>query len=159
MSPLTWRRLAGWAGLSLVLAWALGALLLGRGNPPVAVPLSVPIGCLIAGGIALATGWTVRSYQRGDRRHLEPMRALRTAAFAQACAYTGAVLGGVFGGYALSLLAYWGHAPRRQVAIEAFVAAGAAVLMLIAGVIAEHWCRIDEDSDDPSGTDAGAAPA
>ncbi|WP_062203809.1 DUF3180 domain-containing protein [Demequina salsinemoris] len=159
MSHLTWRRLAAWAGVSLALAWALGALLLGRGNPPVTVPLSLPLGCLIAGGIAIWTGWTVRSYQRGDRHHLAPLRALRTAAFAQACAYTGAVLGGVFGGYALSLLAYWDHAPRRQVAIEAFVAAGAALLMLVAGIVAERWCRIDDDSDDASGADAGAAPA
>ncbi len=158
MTALTWRRLGLWCGVSVALAWALGALLLGRGNAPVGVPWSVPIGCVVAGGVTLGTGWTVRAYQRGDRRSLEPMRALRTAAFAQACAYSGAVLGGVFGGYALALVAYWGHAPRRAVAIDSLLAAAAAILMLVAGVIAERWCRIDDEGDTPP-NDGGAAPA
>ncbi|WNM24926.1 DUF3180 family protein [Demequina capsici] len=162
MTPLTWRRLALWVGVSVLLAWGAAALLLARGQAPVAVPLSLPIGCLIAGGIAIAWGWTVRAYQRGHRHHVDPMKALRTVAFAQACAYSGAVLGGGLGGYALALTAYWDHAPRRSIAIEALIAAAAAVAMLVAGVIAERWCRIDDDGDQHDagpGAGAGAAPA
>ncbi len=162
VTVLTWRSLAVWGGATLLLGWGLAALLLDRGNPPFSVPVSLPIGCLIAGGIAVAWGWTVRAYRRGDRRPMEPMRALRTAAFAQACAYSGAVLGGAMGGYALALLAYWDHAPRRAIAIQALIAAGAAVAMLIAGVVAERWCRIDEDDDEHGpgvGSGAGPAPA
>lgn len=161
MTLLTWRGLALWGVPTLLLAWGAAALLLDRGNPPFAVPVSLPIGCLIAGGIAVAWGWTVRAYRKGDRGPIDSMKAVRTAAFAQACAYSGAVLAGAMGGYVLGLLAYWDHAPRRAIAIQAMIAAGASIAMLIAGVVAERWCRIDEDDDEHHGgsVPGGAGPA
>ena len=61
---------------------------------------------------------------------------------AQASAYAGALLGGMYGGYGLVLLRDWSHAPRREAAIAAGLAALGGLVMLVAGVVAEWWCRI-----------------
>lgn len=143
MSPLTWQRIAVVLLTALALTWTFTAVMAGRGFTPVAVPWTVILISLAAGALALGFAWPVRQYVRGHRPRLDAIRAARTAAFAQACAYGGAVMAGAYGGYALGLALEWGHAPRREVAVLALVAAVGALALTAAGWLAESWCRID----------------
>lgn len=156
MAALTWARLALIAVGAGVLAWTLSFLLIGMGHTPLPVPYTVPAIAVIAGATSLAFGWQVRAYLKGDKPGLDPLRAARTAVFAQATAYSGAVLLGVSLGFALVLLPDWGHEPRRDVIVTALIAALGSALMLGAGVLAERWCRHGMDDDDP---DPEASPA
>ncbi|WP_062462118.1 DUF3180 domain-containing protein [Demequina soli] len=150
MSPLSWTRLTALAAVMGVVAWAIARMAVGSGSSPMSVPWTV---LLVAGAGAVAAlwlGWTVRRYRRGKNPGLSGMRAARTAVFAQACAYTGAIITGAFAGYGLAIADEWSHGPRRDVAISAFVAAAGGLVLVIAGLVAEHWCK--DGGDDDSGS-------
>lgn len=138
------------------LGWSVSALALRGGASPVTVPWTTLIVGIVVGGLVLAAGWSVRQVRLG-RRRMDPTRAVRTAVLGQASAYAGALLAGTYGGYVLTLLPDWGHAPRREAAIAAGLAALGGIVMLVAGVIAEHWCRIGPDDDDDKGNDGAEA--
>ncbi|NTV40280.1 MAG: DUF3180 domain-containing protein, partial [Demequinaceae bacterium] len=103
------------------------------------------------GGVALAMAWPIRQLKRGKRGRVDPTRAVRTAMLAQASAYAGALLGGMYGGFALVLIHDWSHAPRREAAIAAGLAALGGLIMLAAGVVAEWWCRITDGTHEEHG--------
>ena len=148
MSALSWQRLTLVGLVSLALVWLLTAGLWSSGATPPHVPWSAPAIALVAAACALWFGWQVRRFLTGKKPDLSALRAARTAVFAQACAYGGAVLTGAYGGYALGLLDDWSHGPRREVIISAFIAAAAGLLLVIAGVVAEHWCKHSDEDDD-----------
>ncbi|WP_430868354.1 DUF3180 domain-containing protein [Demequina aurantiaca] len=160
MTHLTWRRIVlVMAGVGAV-AWIAARIGLSRGATPVSVPWTVAVVCLALAGVALVLAWAVRQYKRGKRPNLSGLRAARTAAFAQASAYAGAVVAGVYGGYAAALVDMWAHAPRRETAISALIAVLGGLALLGAGVLAEHWCKTDPSDDDGPDNDArGASPA
>lgn len=151
MKPLTWKVLAATIGISALLGWGVSTLALRGGASPVMVPWTTLLVGMVLGGVVLAAGWAVRQVRLG-RRRMDPRRAVRTAVLGQACAYAGALLAGVYVGYGSALLPDWSHAPRREAAIAAGLAALGGALMLVAGVIAERWCRIGPDDDDDQGS-------
>lgn len=158
MTHLNWRRI----GLVVVVAglagWLISRVAVSRGATPLGVPWTVELVCVVAATAALVLAWAVRQYKHGSRPNLDGLRAARTVVFAQACAYAGAAVAGVYGGYAISLLDSWQHAPRRETAISALIAVLGGLILLTAGVIAEHWCKTDPRDDDPDqgGTAASA---
>jgi uncharacterized membrane protein YfcA len=148
VKPLNWRVLAG----ALLVAAAVGAagsfLALRGGTAPLRLPWSTLVIGIALGGLALVMAWPIRQLKRGKRRRVDSTRAVRTAMLAQASAYAGALLGGMYGGYGLVLLRDWSHEPRREAAIAAGMAALGGLIMLAAGVVAESWCRITDGGDD-----------
>lgn len=162
LSYLTWQRLTGIGVSALALAWLVTKAMLRTGATPATVPWTVHVVAIAAGAVALWLGWQVRAYLKGDKPNLDGLRAARTAVFAQACAYVGAILTGAYAGYALGLADMWGHEPRREVIVSALLAAVTSLVMLVAGVVAENWCRNDRDGDSPSREGAertGPSPA
>jgi|GEM_PF-731054 len=157
MQHLTWSRLALIAAGAAVLAWAITRTALGSGYTPLPVPCSVAAVAVAAAAAALVVAWPVRQYQHGRRPGLDGLRAARAAGLALATAYAGSILAGSFGGYALGLAPEWGHAPRREVALSALVAAAGGVVMVVCGWIAEHWCRT-QGPGDGQGQARGPAP-
>lgn len=148
MSPLTWQRLTLVGVVSLALVWLVVRVADSSGTTPPEVPWSAWVVSVVAAACVLWFGWQVRRFLKGDKPDLPPMRAARSAMFAQACAYVGAILVGAYGGYALGLADSWSHGPRQDVIISALIAAAGAGILLGAGVIAEHWCRHSDDDDD-----------
>ena len=148
MRPLKWRVLAA----TLLIAAAVGAggsfLALRGGAAPVRLPWTTLVVGIALGGVALLMAWPIRQLQRGKRGRIDSTRAVRTAMLAQASAYAGALLGGMYGGFALVLLRDWSHTPRRDAAIAAGLAALGGLIMLVAGLIAEWWCRITDSGDE-----------
>lgn len=143
MTPLSKTRLAIIAVVMAAVAWGITRLGLAAGRSPLAVPWTVVVVAGAGAALALAFGWSVRQYRAGHNPGLSAMRAARTAVFAQACAYTGSIIAGAFGGYALALALEWSHAPRREVAISALVAVAGGLVLAVAGLVAEHWCKHD----------------
>lgn len=155
MRPLNWRTLAATGVAGALLAWLGAFASMESGATPVRVPWTTLLVGVLLGGATLWAGWTVRQYKAGKRPGLEGVRAARIAVATQACAYAGVLLLGAYGAYALVLARDWGHLPRREAAIAAGLAALGGLVMGVAGVIAERWCRIgpdDDDDDDPEPT-------
>ncbi|WP_296665975.1 DUF3180 domain-containing protein [Demequina sp.] len=153
MSPLSRPRLALLGALMAAVGWAITRMLVSAGRSPLPVPWTVLVVSVGAAVLALVLGWSVRQYRKGKNPGLTGLRAARTVVYAHACAYSGAIVGGAYAGYGLALALDWGHLPRREVAISALVAALGGLALVVAGLIAEHWCRDDEQRD------KGGAPA
>ncbi|MGF1663684.1 MAG: DUF3180 domain-containing protein [Kineosporiaceae bacterium] len=128
-----------WAGLrvALDLGWSLP-------SPPWAVTAVI---ALLAVG-TLAVAWPVRQWTAGRRdRPVDPLRAARTVALAKASVLTGAVVTGFWGAFAVTVL------PRVEVpaqtgrAVAVLLAVVASVGLLVAGMLAERWCRIPPEDD------------
>jgi hypothetical protein len=99
----------------------------------------------------LSAGLPVRRFLRGQsRKPLNPMRAMRTVVLAQAAALTGAVVSGWYVAQILILLPDLDVASRRSLAFRCAALAAGGVLMAVAGMVVQAWCRVDRDPRDPS---------
>ncbi|MDO8143864.1 DUF3180 domain-containing protein [Isoptericola sp. 178] len=108
---------------------------------------------VLLAGLVLWAGWAVRSYLRGDRPDLDPLRAARTFAMAKAAAYTGALLAGRYVASVLLVLPQLDVEPRRGVAVTSGVAALAAVGLAVVGLVVEKFCEAPPPEED-DGTEA-----
>lgn len=149
MRPLRWRALAVACGIAAVVGAGGSLLALRDGGTPVNLPKTTLLVGIVLGLVVLVMAWNVRQFKLGKRKALDPAAAVRTAMLAQASAYSGALLAGMYGGYAAVLVRDWAHIPRREAAIAAGLAALGGVAMLVAGIVGEWWCRIKPGDDDP----------
>lgn len=122
---------------------------------------------LMLSGLLLVFGLPLRRYMLesaerkehpsfAPRRHqLDLPTAYRTVLLARACAYTGAVVGGLFLGQALFLLLTGSGDPWRGILPTA--AAGVAGIVLgVLGVIVERWGQLPPEDGEGSPEGAGA---
>lgn len=103
----------------------------------------------------LAAGWDIRRYLKGDvSRRPSPIRARRTVVAAQASALAGAVVAGYYASLVVLLLPDADVASIRDVLYRTLALTGGAVLLAVAGLVTQAWCRIphDHDDDEPGAT-------
>lgn len=156
--------------LAAIIATALCVLLLrgwqelGHDLPDVPWIATGPLGLLIL--LVLLSGWQVRRYVRFRRtddttsrppQWVSPERARGTLVAAQAAALGGGVLIGWYLAIVLLQLPNADVASVRGMVIRAAVSAGVSLLLAVAGLLAQHWCRLppgqndDEDDGPPQG--------
>jgi hypothetical protein len=123
-------------------AYGLDSLLALRGFAVVVPPVSLAIALVLIGGVLVALAWPVRRAAAGEHR-IDPFYALRVVVLAKSSAVAGALLAGASAGVLLYLVT------RAVVPLGSSLAAGgtavAAVLLLVAGLVAEHWCALPPD--------------
>ncbi|WP_161958357.1 DUF3180 family protein [Ornithinimicrobium cavernae] len=137
---------------------------LGNGLPDVPWIAVGPLVLLIV--LVLISGWQVRRYARYRRREgtsvgapspVSPQRARGTLVGAQAAALGGGALVGWYLAIALLQVPNADVASVRAMAIRATVCAAVALLLALAGLLAQHWCRLppgengDDDNEPPRG--------
>lgn len=137
---------------------------LGYDLPEVPWIAVAPLALLIL--LVLVTAWQVRRYARYRRsgegggrvpQRISPQRARGTLVAAQASALGGGALVGWYLAIALLQLPNADVLSVRNMAIRAGVSAGIALLLAVAGLVAQHWCRLppgehdDEDDEPPRG--------
>ncbi|WP_406285224.1 DUF3180 domain-containing protein [Embleya sp. NBC_00896] len=126
-----------------------------RGTPP-GVPVLAPIVLLCLAAIALATALSLRSRlkaqreRRVDARPVDPLTAARAVVFAKASSLVGALVVGLYGGYALYLTGFLEVSERSEQARRCAFAVGAGVLLVAASLYLERILRVPEDPDDPA---------
>lgn len=124
----------------------------GREVPQIPWVGLAPLGLVLAA--VLVAGWQVRRYVRAPdaataaRHRVSPERARGTLVAAQASALGGAALFGWYLANALVNVPNMDVASVRSLLVRALVHAGAAVLLVIAGMLAQAWCRIPPGKDD-----------
>ena len=96
----------------------------------------------MAGGVFFA-GLPIRRFLRGQaKKPLNPLRAMRTLVLAQAAALTGALVAGWYLAQVVVLFPNLDIDSVRAVAVRLGALSAAAVLMAIAGLVAQAMCRV-----------------
>jgi len=157
MRRTPWSRLLIVALLSTAVAAAGLRIAESRGATLLPVPPVAWLAVLLIAAVVLGLGWNVRQYTRGKRPGLDVLLAARTVVLATASTYTGALLTGWYAAQVLLTLGDLQIAGRRDVAISAAVAVGAAVLLAVVGLVVERWCEVPPPDDDEGGPGPSAA--
>lgn len=135
--------------LLTVLSWGIGRWWLSGGNA--ALQIGWLAGALLLGMavVVVVTGSRMWRMRHG-RTHVEPVVAARVLGLAQASALTGAVMAGVYLGQALVLVPDITFAGRGGLVLRFGAAALGGLLMAVAGLLVQSWCRIEDDDDEDS---------
>jgi len=147
------------AALATAVAAALLRVVESRGGTLLPVPVLAWVVILVIAAVVGGLGWNVRQYTAGKRPELDMLLAARTVVLATASAYTGALLTGWYAAQVLVVLGDIDLAARREVAVTAGIAALAAVLLAVVGLVVERWCEIPPPDDDEGGASAASGTA
>ncbi|MGV8876904.1 MAG: DUF3180 domain-containing protein [Rhodoglobus sp.] len=134
--------------------WLLELLLTASGRPIVIPSISLAVSLLLIAAIVVVLAIPIFRYSRSLRRQrINPFFALRVLVLAQASSYAGALLSGAglaIGGYLLSRTV----SPGTGSISASFVVSGGAIVLLIAGLVAEYLCTIPPDDENSSSHDS-----
>ena len=147
---------AGVCALAAVLVLALGYAALswwsegGRALPPVGYLATLPL--LLVAALVLAGAWSVRRTVRGRRASgpHDGLRGFRVLVLCQAAALTGAVVAGWSVAHAFVGRAALALQGLGSDAAAALAVAACGILLVVAGLVGQSWCRLDEDPPGPS---------
>ncbi|MBT1636185.1 DUF3180 domain-containing protein [Clavibacter tessellarius] len=128
--------------------WFAENALVMSGRPLLVPPLTLGATLLIVGIVLLGLAWPIRQATRGRRPgRVDPFRATRVVLLAKASALAGALLAGITGGVLAFVLARPVLPGASSVGLAVAGTVGAVVL-LVAGLVAEHWCTVPPDDRD-----------
>lgn len=117
------------------------------GRPIIVPPISLALTLVALGVVVVALAWPIRRAVKATvRTHVDPFRAMRVAVLAKASSLSGALLGGAGLGLLLYLLSRQTVPAAATVWMAVATAVGGA-LLLVAGLIAEHFCAIPPDKN------------
>ncbi len=146
------------AALGVAAGFVLDQSLTAMGRATFTPSITLPIFLALLGAIVIALAVPIRRATRGRIAAINPFWALRIAMLSKASSIVGAVFAGLAGGLALFLLTRpvspsvgsWG---------PVIATALCALLLVAAGLYAEHLCTIRKDDHDeqPGGSDPGVS--
>lgn len=114
-----------------------------------AVPVTLPIiiAVVAVGVFVSASNW--RRRLAGDERvtPAHPLAGARALGLAKACSHTGALVAGIFGGYAAVLLERLESDLRRGRFIASAATVIAALVLVAAGLVLERSLRLPDDDE------------
>lgn len=133
-----------------VAMFLLQTLLVSTGSPRFEPALSLPLALVVIAVLVVVLAVPVWRSARGrSERKVDPFYATRIVLLAKACALSGALLGGAFAGVAVFL---WTRSVTGVGSlVMALASLGGAILLLAAGLVAEHLCTVPPDDDDRDG--------
>jgi hypothetical protein len=136
---------------------ALQSVLAAMSQPKLRPEYTLAVTVVLIGIAAVALAIPVRRATRGNPAHrVDPFYATRVVVLAKASAIAGALLTGLGAGLLLELVVRSGE-PVADMFLRAASVAGAGVLLLIAGLVAEWLCTVPKDADDDHGAGPTAA--
>jgi hypothetical protein len=141
------------AGAAVV--WLLEIALLSAGRPAAVPPTTLALSLAVIGILDLALAIPIRRAVRDrTRSRIDPFYATRVAVLSKASSLAGALAVGVGVGILIFLLT------RSVLAVSSVLMTGAtvvgAIVLLVAGLIAEYLCSIPPDDDDQLDHDTAA---
>jgi len=135
-------------------AYLLNIVLAMRGLAVLVLPASLVAALALIAVVLVALAWPVRRAAKGERR-IDPFFATRVVVLAKASALAGALLAGVATGILVYLLS------RAVVPLGSTLIAGAtvvaALVLVVAALVVEHWCSLPPDEPTDELTEESAA--
>jgi hypothetical protein len=118
-----------------------------QGGRLLPLPWFAAVAIAVVAALVLVLGWEVRRSVRGQRRTpIDPLFAARVVVLSKAAVFGGAVLAGWYGAQILVVLAN-ASGLRRDRLLVAGATALAAVVLAVAGFVAQRWCRLPDDDE------------
>ncbi|QHC57657.1 DUF3180 domain-containing protein [Rathayibacter sp. VKM Ac-2760] len=147
-------RISTLLGLGLVGAVAgflIDLAIASAGRPVLIPPLTVPLTLVVVAALVLGFAIPIHRATKGTlRRPIDPFRAMRVVVLAKASSLVGALLLGASGGVLVYLLSR-PVIPSLGSVWQDVAAIVGAIVLLVAGLVAEHLCTIPPtDDDDPA---------
>lgn len=156
-SPLT---LVATAVVGIAAGFVIDQALTSSGRPTFTPSIMLPVLFVLLGIAIVAFALPIRQATRGLAAPVDPFRAVRVAMLAKASSIVGAFVGGVGVGLLVFLLT---RPVPPSVGSSGAVTATivGAVVLVVAGVIAEQLCTIRKDDDDeqPGPPEPDATPS
>lgn len=132
----------------LVVGFLVDQVLTAMGQPTFTPSLMLPVLLVLLGAITVALAVPIRRATMGSgQRRVDPFRAVRIAMLARASSIVGAFVAGVGLGLMLFLVSR-PVSPSLGSVSAVLAAAAGGVILVIAGLVAEHLCTIRKDDDD-----------
>ena len=142
--PLHLVLLAAFGGVA---AWLLETVLAASGRAVLLPPVTLAVALVLIGGIVVIMALPVRRVSRRVQgAKVDPFYATRVVMLAKACSLSGALLAGAGLGVAFYLLGR-SVLPGVGSITMAFACAAGAILLLVAGLVAEYMCAIPPEDD------------
>lgn len=142
--------------LGLGLAGAVAGFLLdlgiaSAGRPVLIPPLTVPLTLIVVAALVIGFAVPIHRATTGAlKRRIDPFRAMRVVVLAKASSHVGALLLGASGGILVYLLSR-AVIPSLGSVWQDVAAIVGSIVLLVAGLVAEHLCTIPpSDDDDPA---------
>ncbi|WP_130177307.1 DUF3180 domain-containing protein [Cryobacterium sp. SO1] len=130
--------------------------------PIIVPPVTLPLALVLIAVILVVLAWPIRQATRGRAtKRVDPFRAMRVALLAKASSLSGALLLGVGLGIVVFILTRSVVPAVTSLWLAIGMALGA-VILLVGGLVAEHFCTLppdDHDNDNGGPNDGGAARA
>lgn len=137
------------AALGATLAWFLQTALTATGHPIVIPPITLAFALALIGAIVVLMALPVRRVSRRvEGATVDPFYATRVVMLAKASSLSGALLGGAGLGITAYLLSR-SVIPGVGSVTMALASTVGAIVLLVAGLVAEHMCTIPPEDDDP----------
>lgn len=138
------------AVLGAGIAWLLETALTAGGRAIVIPPVTLGVALVLIAIIIVAMALPVRRVARGvPNARIDPFYATRVVMLAKASSLSGALVGGAGIGIVAFLLSR-AVLPAAGSVTLALVTGVAGVLLVVAGLVAEHMCFIPPKDDDKS---------
>ncbi len=149
--------LVGLAAAGAVVGFLIEFAAAASGTAVFVPPVSLPITLVVIAALVVAFAVPIRRAVRGrSGRPIDPFRAMRIVVLAKACSLAGALLAGA----GLGVLVYFlsrSVIPGSSTLGPVIATTIGALLLLIAGLIAEWLCMLPpDDKDDPEKVHARA---
>lgn len=138
--------LAVCAGVGLVGGWLLHPVAERLGGTAPLVTWLQPIALFLVAAVVGGTAWATWRTVQVRHERLEAHRAVNRFVLARSCALVAALVAGGYAGYAVSWLGVDAALASQRI-VRSLVAALAAVLVLVAGLVLESACRVRPDND------------
>lgn len=109
-----------------------------------AAPLTLLLGAAIVGTLAWNTWQSLhRKHERMTSDH-----AIKLLALAKACVVVGALVAGVYGGFALAFTETFDSPLGQERVVRGGAASVASLLLMVAALLLERACRLPGDDDE-----------
>jgi hypothetical protein len=130
--------------------WLVEVALIASGRAATVPPVTLALALAVIGGLDIVLAVPIRrAMKTGERGRINPFYAARVAVLAKASSLAGALIAGAAFGILAFLLTRSVIAGVGSIAMAVATAVGAIVL-LVAGLVAEYLCSVPpEDGDTP----------
>lgn len=143
-------------GIGALLGFVVDQLLTASGRPTFTPSFMLPVLLVMLGLVTVALAIPIRRATVGKAAPVDPFRAVRIAMLSKASSIVGALVAGVGAGLLAFVLTR--PVPGSLGSTSAVIAAAVGGLLLVAaGLVAEHLCTIrkDDHDDQPGAADPG----
>ena len=148
---------AGWVAIGLVIGLLVRPVADRLESSPPRVGWGAATTLFVVAVVVGSLAWSTWQSLHKKHERMTSDHAAKMLALSRSCVIVGALFAGGYGGFALAFVGDLDTPLGQERAVNGGVAALAGLLLLVAALLLERACRLPEDDDDETATDATPA--